>query len=258
MESSQLVKNLRFLMEKRMETANAVAVSCGIKASTMMRLLDGSSAAPRNSTLQALAIHFGVAPESLLNADLSVDVAKFIENKSASEPIPLLNEENIFKIYHWNGTDTIGAKGKFFRPLTGHRNWIPAPPIQEIIDLIRENENPDVSPVFALKITGNAMAPTFCDGDLVYVRHTPTSISGDSDEFSIPDDVQDGDMVLAYCFFQSSDESRPHGHMVVREFCRDDITGHHFLIATNPKWSGRPAVDCSRVIGKVVGRYTQF
>ena len=113
MESSQLVKNLRFLMEKHSETANAVAVSSGIKASTLMRLLDGSSAAPRNSTLQALAMHFGVHANMLEKGDLTKEDFEPVEYKNISEPIPLLNEEDVFKVFHWNGTDSIGEKCHF-------------------------------------------------------------------------------------------------------------------------------------------------
>lgn len=260
MKSTQLVKNLRYLMEKRMETANAVAVSSGIKASTLMRLLDGSSAAPRNSTLQALAIHFGVGPEMLLKADLSVEVAELVEHKSVSEPISLLEEHEVFQLYHWNEADT--TEGSiFYRRLSNDRTWLPPPPDQELIDLIKESSEDVLPPIFAFKVKGQAMAPTINDGDIVFVRYTPTNGIFDEDGelvgFTTPNEIKSGHLVLAYCGKKDRND-KTHARMVVRQYCPDDTSDNEYLLSTNPDWPGERSLLCERIIGKIVGRYTKF
>lgn len=262
MESSQLVKNLRFLMEKRMETANAVAVSSGIKASTLMRLLDGTSAAPRNSTLQALAVHFGVHPEKLLKADLSVEVEELVEHKSVSEPISLLDEQEVFQIYHWNEADTTESNSLYYRRLSNNRTWIPAPPDQELIDLIKEKSDDLLPPIFAFKVKGNAMLPRLNDGDIVYVRYTPTDGFFDDEGhlrgFTTPEEVKSGDFVLAYVSKKDEGTKKTRGHMVVRQFCPGDACESDYLLSTNPDWPGDRSLVCERIIGKVVGLFSKF
>ena len=262
MESTQLVKNLRFLMEKRMETANAVAVRCGVKASTMMRLLDGTSAAPRNSTLQALAMHFGVHPDKLSKADLSLEVEELVEHKSLSEPIPLLDEMEVFQIYHWNGSDTTDENGYLYRPLSKNRTWLPAPPDQEIIDLIKDSSESVVPPIFAFKVKGNAMAPKICDGDIVFVLYTRTDGCYDDEgrlrAFTTPDVVENGDFVLSY-FSKKDDKTDDYEvRMVVRQFCPGDSSDNDYLVATNPDWPGERSLICERIIGKVLSFYRKF
>ena len=261
MESSQLVKNLRFLMTRRMETTNAVAVSSGIKASTLMRLLDGSSAAPRNSTLQALAIHFGVNPEQLLKADLSAKTVQLVEHKSVSEPISLLNEKEIFQIYFWNEADTTEDKDPFYYRLTNDRTWIPAPPDQKLIDLIKDKSEAPLPPVFAFKIKSYAMAPTFCRGDILYICFTPTEAEINNDgkivRFSTPKDIKNGDFVLAFGR-NNSDDKKTHGYLVVRQFFQDDTSDKNFLLTVNPNWPGERSLICERIIGKIVGLYRKF
>lgn len=262
MESSQLVKNLRFLMDKRMETANAIAVSSGIKASTMMRLLDGTSAAPRNSTLQALAMHFGVNPGALLTVDLSTQAEELVEHKSVSEPISLLNEHEAFYLYHFNEADTATENSFSSRRLTSDRTWLPAPPDQELIDLIKEKSDDLLPPIFAFKVNGDAMAPTFRDGDVLYVRFTFTegifSDEGKLVGFTTPDEIKSGDFVLAYSSKKDENTKRMRRHMVVRQFCPDDTGENDFLLAINPDWPGERSLICERLVGKIVGRYTKF
>lgn len=263
MESSQLVKNLRFLMEKHSETTNAVAVSSGIKASTLMRLLDGSSAAPRNSTLQALAMHFGVTPGALMKLDLSVEAEELVEHKNVSEPISLLMEDEVFQVYYWNEEDTAKENTFSYRRLSNDRTWISAPPDQELIDLIKEESDALLPAIFAFTVKGNAMAPTLSDGDIVYVRYTPTEPmfdqEGDMLGFFTPNEVKNGDFVLAYGSKKDEETKKTRGYMVVRQFCKGDTTSFDdYLVSTNPDWPGERSLICERIIGKIVGRYTKF
>ena len=267
MESTQLVKNLRFLMEKRMETANAVAVSCGVKASTMMRLLDGTSAAPRNSTLQALAMHFGVNPEKLLKSDLSIEVEELIEHKNVTEPISLLSEVEVYQIYCWNESDTTEPVSNdpysLYRRLSNDRTWIPAPPDPELIDIIKQNSDSVISPIFAFTVKGDAMAPTFCEGDIVFVRYVPseTPLFAGSPEYDArqPENVRvkNGDYVLGYAYETQSDK-KMRGRIIVRQYFEDDMSNKKCLLATNPNWPGERSHVCRAVLGKIVGRYTKF
>lgn len=265
MERSQLVKNLCFLMEKRRETANAVAVSCGLKASTLTRLLDGSSSAPRNSTLQALAIHFGVHPNMLEKGDLSTATEELFEHKSLSEPVPLLTEEEVIKIYYLNEEDT--AKGNFFSHLrpTGERKWVPAPACQELIDLIKESSDSLLAPIFAITIEGDAMAPKFTDGDIVYILYTPTDAYFDDEGnlscFSTPDEIKSGDFVLAFTSNKEEQKETDNqlGNMLLRQFCPGDASSKKdFLLTTNPDWPGDRTLICERIIGKPVFRSTKI
>ena len=264
MESSQLVKNLRFLMEKRMETANAVAVSSGIKASTLMRLLDGSSSAPRNSTLQALAMHFGVNPEKLLKAKLSIEIEELVEHKNITEPVSLLTEKEVFLVYCWNEADTTDNEDKLYKRLSNDRTWLPAPPDQELIDVIKSNPNSILSPIFAFKVKGDAMAPTFCDGDIVFVRYSMDDrfLKDAPPELikRLPENIQikNGDFVLGWTLQHLSDSEKKCGSVVVRQYCEDDVTEERFLLSTNPNWPGERVLKCHQLIGKIVGLYRKF
>lgn len=263
MESSQLVKNLQFLMEKRMETPNAVAVSSGIMASTLTRLLDGSSAAPRNSTVQALAMHFGVHPDMLKTADLSVAAEILEENKTTTEPIPLLDEFEVRHVYLYNGVDTTTEKSTFYFPLPSNdRQWIPAPPDSDLIDLIKANADCPVSPIFAFIVKSNAMSPTFNEGDIVYIRYTPTvrEVTNNNrfTRFITTDEIKSGDYVLGYYLEPDADEKNSKGHLLVRQYFEDEAAEFGSLISTNPNWPGRKSFPYTRIIGKLVGRYCKF
>ena len=263
MESSQLVKNLRFLMEKRFETANAIANSTGVKASTITRLLDGTSTAPRNSTLQALAMHFGVHPDMLKTADLSVAAEILEENKTTTEPIPLLDEFEVRHVYLYNGVDTPKDKNIFYFPLPSEgRTWLPPPPDKDLIDLIRDNADCPVSPIFAFQVKSNAMSPTINEGDIVYIRYTPTirEVTNNSrfTSFITTDEIKSGDYVLGYYLEPDADEKNSHGHLLVRQYFEDEAAEFGSLVSTNPNWPGRKSFPYTRIIGKVVGRYCKF
>lgn len=263
MESSQLVKNLQFLMGKHKESTNAVAVSCGIKASTLKRLLDGASAAPRNSTLQALAMHFGVHPDKLQDGDLSIQTGVLEENKTTTEPIPFLDEYEVLHIYLHNGIDTPKGQKTFYFPLPSNdRTWLPPPPDKDLIDLIRDNADCRVSPIFAYKVKSNAMSPTFNEGDTVFIRYTPTvrevTNNNHFTRFITTEDIKNGDYVLGYFLEDDADEKNSHGHLLVRQYFEDEASEFGCLVSTNPNWPGRKSFPCTRIIGKVVGCYTKF
>ena len=110
------------------------------------------------------------------------------------------------------------------------------------------------------------MAPTFGDGDIVFVQYRPDEFSyhaGEPEfESRLPERIKlkNGDYVLAYIYNKNLAREQDRNRIVVRQYFEDDMTGGFFLLSTNPKWPSEQLTvnNVNTIIGKIVGRYSKF
>lgn len=141
-----MAKNIQYYMDKYEKTRQDMCDALGVKYTTFTDWVKGNSY-PRIDKIELMANYFGIS-----KADL-------VEERSFNKPGKTGVTINVY------GSVAAGI------PLEMIENIVDTEEITE--DLARTGE------FFGLKIKGDSMTPTICDGDIVIVRRQDDAESGD-------------------------------------------------------------------------------
>jgi transcriptional regulator with XRE-family HTH domain len=97
LESTQLAKNLNFLIKKAQLSEGDFARALDLPLTTIRRLTSGETGDPRISTLKIIADYFGITVDSLLEEQDDISVNCMAKNKPIF--LPILNWSIISKIH---------------------------------------------------------------------------------------------------------------------------------------------------------------
>ncbi|WP_306572597.1 helix-turn-helix domain-containing protein [Parasutterella excrementihominis] len=175
-----LMENLRYLMNERKDSANLVATSCGITASTLSRFLNGEIKSPRTSTIAALAKYFNLTPEELVATDVSTlpKIRPPVETeKEKNYLVPLVTGQGAANLYFgdlWPFQDDLHE----LSPIC----WLAAPPDKELMQKVMQVEGEATRQVlYSFQMIGSAMQPTIKDGDILYLLNSACYSPRDGD-----------------------------------------------------------------------------
>lgn len=274
-ERDCLVSNLNYLRTTRGESVNSIAVSCGIKASTLSRFLSGEITSPRTATLASLANYFNLTPEELVGSDVS----KLPKNRPPvddkilrSTLIPLVTGAGAASLYFldlWPYKDSEHE----LAPLC----WLPPPPDSKLINFInaRDEETSDKQPVFAFTVVGSAMKPSLSDGDLVYFANAAVWQPKDGQivlarrvKEKFKEKSEERDRFFANKFVDSDEtahEAPEIAEYLVRKLVKDD-RGNFFLKATFLGEQNSELISLQigkgmyddQILGVAVGKYSRL
>ena len=142
-----MAKNIQYYMDKYGKSRNEMCNALGVKYTTFTDWVKGNSY-PRIDKIELMANYFGIS-----KADLVEDRCNNISS-------------------HHKGI-TINVLGRVAAGI----------PIEAITDIIDTEEISEelakTGEFFGLKIKGDSMTPTICDGDIVIVRQQDDAESGD-------------------------------------------------------------------------------
>lgn len=273
-ERGRLVNNLNYLRMSRGESVNSIAVSCGIKASTLSRFLSGEIASPRTTTIASLANYFNLTTEQLIGCDVS----KLPKNRPPAD-------EKILRSTLIPLVTGAGAANLYFLDLWPYKDsehelaplcWLPPPPDSKLISFIntQDEEASDKQPVFAFTIVGSAMKPSLSDGDLVYFANAAIRAPKDGqivlvrrvkEKFKEKSEERDRFFMNKFGEPDGTTEPPEIAEYLVRKLVKDD-RGNFFLKATflgeqNSELIalqiGKGLFD-DQILGVAVGKYSQL
>ena len=238
--SDFFAKNLQMLLDKSGMSVYDLGPRIDADPSTIYRWLNPTiGSIPRSRTRLAIASVFDVDPSEMLYRDLteaSADGASAKKNPNTSymscdkNSIPLVEAKQNLRLASAFDTDFSLEPGKL---IPNAIDWIPGVPDRK---LQRKR-------LAALVAKGNAMAPTICNGDVVYV------------EFEFGDKRlphSEGEIVLM-------EYEENNGVSVgFRELAFGDSEEDRWGRATNPDWPKERMAKAQFIFGKVVAIFRKL
>ena len=241
--TNRFAENINFLLEKTGMTPHGFSERLGIDSATVYRWLDPKfQSVPRARTLLTLSQFFNVGAERLLYERFD-DTTVFEMNEQPKKKtvkringtaVPLMKVDYALKLSAMVDSD-IGLSSDDMSPEA--EQWLPPAPDADI-----KSES-----LIAIRATGDAMAPTIKDGDLVYV------------EFNFGQMFEaiswrNNDIVLATPEHKKGETPAP----ILRKLVYGDNENDQWLTATNPDFPGTRTVKAEMVLGKVVAIFRKL
>lgn len=243
--TTHFIDNINFLMEKMELTPFAFAERIGIDSATVYRWLDPKiQSVPRSRTLMTLGQFFGVDAERLLKERFDDATVFEINEQPKKKPpkrisgtaVPLMKASFGLTFASLFDND-VGLSREDISPAA--EQWLPPAPDAEI-----KSES-----LIAIRVQGDAMAPTIQDGDLVYIDFCFGQLSDGTEET-----WSNNDIVLATPAHEKGEAPAP----ILRKLVYGDNEQDLWLTATNPDFPGTRTVKASIVLGKVVAIFRKL